>query len=337
MMKPSFLSICLWAPFLAVAFGHMHNPALDGAWLNWKSFHKKEYIEIEGNYRRSVWEENLQLIELHNLQHSMGQHSFQMGMNYFGDLTAKEFNEFWNRFHAFEMKDLIRKEAASGGPKPSKLPQSVDWRTKGYVTGVKNQGRCGSCWAFSAVGALEGQTFRKTGKLISLSEQNLVDCSNAEGNHGCNGGLMQYAFDYVQSNNGIDAEQYYPYIGSDGICKYNPGGNATSCHGSRYVRQGNETALAETVAVVGPISVAIDAKHSSFQFYQSGVYYEPRCNGFKVNHGVLVVGYGSENGQKYWNVKNSFGMNWGDHGYIKMARNMNNNCGIATYAIYPLV
>ncbi|XP_078280249.1 procathepsin L-like isoform X2 [Rhinoraja longicauda] len=337
MMKPSFISICLWAPFLAVVFGHMHDPALDEAWLNWKSFHKKEYVEIEGNYRRSLWEKNLRIIELHNLEHSMGQHSFLMGMNYFGDLTVEEFNEFWNRFRAFEMKNSTRKEAASGGPKPFKLPQSVDWRTKGYVTRVKNQGHCGSCWAFSAVGALEGQTFRKTGKLISLSEQNLVDCSNAEGNHGCNGGLMQFAFNYVQSNNGIDTEQYYPYIGSENRCKYNPGWNATSCHGYRFVPRGNEMVLAETVAIVGPISVAIDAKHISFQFYHSGVYYEPRCDSIDVNHGVLIVGYGSENGQKYWNVKNSFGILWGDRGYIKMARNRNNNCGIANYAIYPLV
>lgn len=337
MMKSLFICICTLAPFLACAFANLHNPALDEAWLNWKSFHKKEYVGNEGDYRRTVWEKNLQLIELHNLEHSMGKHSFQMGMNHFGDLTAEEFNEFWNRLQAFEMKNSSRKEAASGGLKPFKLPQSVDWRTKGYVTKVKDQGHCGSCWAFSAVGALEGQTFRKTGKLISLSEQNLVDCSNPEGNHGCNGGLMHLAFNYVQSNNGIDTEDYYPYTASESTCKYNSRWRGTTCHGYRFVAQGNEKALAEAVATVGPISVAIDAKHSSFQFYRSGVYYEPNCSSFIANHGVLAVGYGSENGENYWLVKNSFGIWWGDKGYIKMAKDKNNNCAIANYAVYPLV
>ncbi|XP_072924901.1 procathepsin L-like isoform X2 [Hemitrygon akajei] len=337
MMTFSFVSICVLVPFLAAVFAHVHNPALDEAWLNWRSFHKKEYVGDEGNYRRTVWEKNLKLIELHNLEYSMGKHSFQMGMNHFGDLTAEEFSELWKQFRTFEMKNSSGKEPASGAPKLFKLPQSVDWRTKGYVTKVKDQGHCGSCWAFSAVGSLEGQTFKKTGKLISLSEQNLVDCSNSEGNHGCNGGLMHFAFNYVQSNNGIDTEECYPYTAYESTCKYDAKCRGTTCSGYRFVSHGNETALAEAVATVGPISVAIDAKHSSFQFYRSGVYYEPNCNDFLPNHGVLVVGYGSENGENYWIVKNSFGIWWGDHGYIKMAKDRNNNCAIADYAIYPLV
>ncbi|XP_072338901.1 procathepsin L-like [Scyliorhinus torazame] len=336
-MKASFLSICLVVSILAVALAHTHDPALDDAWLNWKSFHNKDYTEDEGNYRRMVWEKNLKLIQLHNLEHSMGKHLFQLGMNHFGDFTAEEFQHFMNQLHLLEMKNSTRKEPASTRPKPFRLPQSIDWRDKGYVTAVKNQGRCGSCWAFSAVGALEGQTYKKTGKLISLSEQNLVDCSNSEGNHGCNGGLMEYAFNYVQSNGGIDTEDYYPYTAKESTCKYNSKHSATTCHGSNFVARGNEVALAEAVATVGPISVAIDGKQHSFQFYRSGVYYEPNCNNFVINHGVLIVGYGSENGQNYWIVKNSFGLWWGDKGYIKMAKDRNNNCGIANYAIYPLV
>ncbi|XP_069784636.1 procathepsin L-like [Narcine bancroftii] len=337
MMKLTFTSICLLAPFLVLGFAHVHNPALDEAWLNWKTFHKKEYGEDENQYRRMVWEKNLQLIEQHNLEHSMGKHSFLMGMNHFGDFTAEEFSKFSNGFHEFEMKNLSWKEAASAGPKPFRLPLSVDWRTKGYVTGVKDQGHCGSCWAFSAVGSLEGQTFKKTQKLVSLSEQNLVDCSSAQGNHGCQGGLMQYAFNYILLNNGIDAESYYPYTGNDGTCKYNPKWRAASCYSFRFVGYRNETALAEAVAVVGPISAAIDARHKSFQFYKAGIYYEPECNNYEINHGVLIVGYGSENGKNYWIVKNSFGKWWGDYGYIKMAKDRNNNCGITNYAIYPLV
>ncbi|XP_078054312.1 cathepsin L2-like [Mustelus asterias] len=337
-MKASFFSTCLAVSFLAVASVHTHDPTLDDAWLNWKSFHNKDYTEDEGNYRRMVWEKNLKLIELHNLEHSMGKHTFQMGMNHFGDLTSEEFNQFMNQLHLHEMKNSTRKEEpASARPKPSRIPQSIDWRSKGYVTDVKNQRHCGSCWAFSAVGALEGQTYKKTGKLISLSEQNLVDCSNSEGNHGCNGGLMGNAFNYVQSNGGIDTEVYYPYTATEGTCKYNPRYSATTCHGYRFATGGNEVELAEAVATIGPISVAIDAKQLSFQFYRSGVYYEPKCNNVEPNHGVLTVGYGSENGKNYWIVKNSFGKWWGDKGYIKMAKDENNNCGIANYAVYPLV
>ncbi|XP_060702249.1 procathepsin L-like [Hemiscyllium ocellatum] len=332
-MKTSF-SICL-LPFLAVAFVHTFEPSLDEAWLNWKSFHNKEYAEDEGNYRRMVWEKHLKQIQLHNLEHSMGKHTYQLGMNHFGDLTTDEFQQFMNQVHRLEMMNSTRKEHA--GPRPFRLPQSIDWRAKGYVTPVKNQYACGSCWAFSAVGALEGQTFKKIGKLISLSEQNLVDCSNAEGNHGCNGGLMEFAFNYVQSNGGIDTEDYYPYTAKEGTCKYNPNYSPTTCHGSRFVARGNETALAEAVATVGPISVAIDAKQPSFQFYRSGVYYEPNCKSIDINHGVLVVGYGTENGHNYWIVKNSFGLWWGDKGYIKMSKDRGNNCGIANYAVYPLV
>ncbi|GCC35049.1 hypothetical protein chiPu_0013529, partial [Chiloscyllium punctatum] len=334
-MKTSF-SICL-VPFLAVAFAHTFEPSLDEAWLNWKSFHNKEYAEDEGNFRRMVWEKNLKRIQLHNLEHSMGKHTYQLGMNHFGDLTTDEFQQFMNQVHRLEMMNSTRKEHASAGPKPFRLPQSIDWRAKGYVTPVKNQRACGSCWAFSAVGALEGQTFKKTGKLISLSEQNLVDCSNAEGNHGCKGGLMEFAFNYVQSNGGIDTEDYYPYTAQEGTCKYNPNYSPTTCHGFRFVARGNEIALAEAVATVGPISVAIDAKQLSFQFYRSGVYYEPNCKNIDINHGVLIVGYGTENGHNYWIVKNSFGLWWGDKGYIKMSKDRGNNCGIANYAVYPLV
>lgn len=267
----------------------------------------------------------------------MGKHSFQLGMNHFGDFTVEEFHQFMNGLHLLEVKNSTRKEPAPTRPKPFRLPQSVDWRTNGYVTPVKDQGHCGSCWAFSAVGALEGQAYKKSGKLISLSEQNLVDCSNSEGNHGCNGGLMHEAFEYVISNGGIDTENFYPYTASEGTCKYNPNYSPTSCHSYRFSAKGNEAALADAVATVGPISVAIDAKQPSFQFYRSGVYYEPNCNDMEGNHGVLIVGYGRENGENYWIVKNSFGIWWGDRGYIKMSKDRNNNCGIANYAVYPLV
>ncbi|NWU00731.1 CATS protein, partial [Urocynchramus pylzowi] len=216
------------------------------------------------------------------------------------------------------------------------VPEALDWRDKGCVTEVKNQGACGSCWAFSAVGALEAQVKLKTGNLVSLSAQNLVDCSGMYGNKGCAGGFMTEAFQYIIDNGGIESEESYPYTAQNGTCHYNASARAASCSRFLELPEGDEAALRDAVATVGPVAVAIDATRPGFFLYRSGVFDDPQCSQ-EVNHGVLVVGYGSLENKEYWLVKNSWGVHFGDAGYIRMARNASNLCGIASYASYPLI
>lgn len=326
--------------FAAIAVTYAANPTLDGAWEDWKITHTKSYGSQEEVLRRAVWEDNLAIINKHNSEYSLGVHAFTMQINHLGDMTNKEINMMMNGFAGVQNKTGNRASLLNALMKHlyQDLPDTVDWRPKGYVTPVKDQKQCGSCWAFSATGSLEGQNFKSTGKLVSLSEQQLVDCSGKYGNNGCGGGLMDNAFRYIKANGGDDTEDCYPYEAVDGSCRFKQSCVAATDTGFVDIPSHDEMALKQAVATIGPVSVAIDASKSSFHFYKSGVYNEPTCSPVQLDHGVLAVGYGTAtDGGDYWLVKNSWGVGWGMDGYINMSRNKNDQCGIATQASYPTV
>jgi len=305
----------------------------------WEIFKKefgKSYELAEESQKLAAFAKNLKFIKEHNDEAAAKSTPFRLGINKYSDMDITEVRDRMNGYK----RPSSASTNASLYLSPSNLgslPDHVDWREKGYVTPVKDQGQCGSCWAFSTTGSLEGQHFRASGKLTSLSEQQLVDCV-PEPNEGCNGGWMDQAFWYIEVNHGIDTEGGYPYDARKETCHFMKSDTGATDSGYVNIPPGDEQALKEAVATIGPVSIAIDATQASFFSYKSGVYVEPKCK-LTVDHAVLIVGYGTDvgTGLDYWLVKNSWGTSWGEQGYIRMARNHNNQCSIASYASYPLV
>lgn len=277
--------------------------------------HNKKYSDVgEERLRFKIYLENRHKIAKHNTRYHQKNVTYKLEVNKYADMLHSEFVRTLNGFNrtsgdrensVYRMEEPVTFIGAAN----VEIPKAVDWRDNGAVTPIKDQGHCGSCWSFSATGALEGQHFRKTGKLVSLSEQNLVDCSSAYGNNGCNGGLMDNAFKYIKDNGGIDTEDSYIYEAKDDTCKYNKKNVGATDKGFVDIPSGDEDALMKAVSTIGPVSVAIDASHESFQFYSEGVYIEPECDSQNLDHGVLAIGYGTdeETQQDYWIVKNSWG------------------------------
>ncbi|CAK6949333.1 procathepsin L-like [Scomber scombrus] len=309
--------------------------ALNKVWEEWRINHQKVYAnQTEHVFRRAVWEKNMKLVLRHNQEASAGNHSFTLGLNHLADMTAEEVSE---KLNGLKLEDPVefRNNTFIKDLSGLTLPQSVDWRKEGLVSPVRNQGLCGSCWAFSSLGALEGQMKKQTGVLVPLSPQNLVDCSTYDGNHGCNGGYISKAYTYIIRNGGVDSESFYPYEHQNGKCRYSVKGKAAYCSNFHILPRGDENTLQAWVATVGPVAVAVNAMLQSFHLYKGGLYNAPDCNPKFINHAVLVVGYGSDRGQDFWLVKNSWGTAWGEKGFIRIARNKNNLCGIASFAVYP--
>jgi len=317
-------------------------------WIQFKTDFEKAYEAVEDAARYLTFKGNVDFIDEHNARSE--EHGYQVGMNQFGDMSSAEFKNVMLTYKAENKKPNPVKVFDT-----SSLADSVDWVSKGAVTPVKNQGQCGSCWAFSTTGSTEGAYQIATGKLLSFSEQELVDCAGSYGNQGCNGGLMDDGFKYLEAK-GDALETTYSYTGKDGTCSASKSSSPSLKKGSvtsfNDVQTDSEPQMMAAVSK-GPVSVAIEADQSGFQFYKSGVF-SGAC-GSNLDHGVLVVGYGTDSGKDYWKVKNSWGTTWGQAGYILLTRGANTTengrkllgggggggaageCGLLKQPSYPVV
>ncbi|XP_050302733.1 cathepsin L-like proteinase [Anthonomus grandis grandis] len=303
---------------------------VDGNSQEWKEFkakHAKTYpTKTEEARRYKIFKSNVESIKEHNLKYERGEVTWYQAINHMSDWTVKEFRQLLGA-----MPYNHTKNEKFHVPSGVKVPSSIDWRDYGVVTEVQQQGSCGACWAFSVAGALEGLYAFRTGQLLQLSEQNLLDCATAANGYdcnGCSGGVPQSALQYVQDN-GIDYYDEYPYEEIEDTCRQQP--PVLQISGYTSTVQNDENNLLDAVGSVGPVSVCINC--DLIMNYGGGVFQDSSCSQ-TINHAVLAVGYGSENGLNYWLMKNSWGTSWGIDGYIKMVMGQN-MCGVASQPCYP--
>ena len=323
-MKFSTAVLFLGAAQASLLFNGEKLSTEEHEFLKFLAKHNKSYgTKAEFEFRLAQFKETFAKMVAHNASNGTS----TVGINQFADLTAAEMKRLTGFQHQPKAEDNVKILPTDN------LADEVNWVEQGAVTPVKNQGMCGSCWAFSTTGAIEGAEFIASGTLTSFSEQQLVDCATGTwGNMGCNGGLMDYAFRYVEKYP-LETEADYPYKGVDGKCAYDASKGVGKVKGFADVKPNSPDQLKAAIAK-GPVSVAIEADQYIFQGYTGGVITSSTC-GQMLDHGVLAVGYGSENGQEYFLVKNSWGPSWGANGYVKIGAGSSNVCGILSQPSYP--
>jgi cathepsin L len=294
--------------------------AATSEWNNFKLQHSKLYSDEEDVSRMNIWKKNVAMVEKHNSE----DHSYTMAINKFSDWTNEEFNAFLGYQQQSGEKFNVKtfENVAT--------PDSVDYRNENRVTPVKDQGQCGSCWAFSATGGIEGVWSKNMGELVSVSEQQMVDC--VSGND-CAGGHMINGWNHVASVGGIQSEESYPYTAQNGNCQFQDDMVVSHIAGYEQVPANEDQMEAALVEIGYPLSIAVHAG-SSFQHYSSGVYHDSLCKYQGLNHAILIVGYEKTGSDPYWIVKNSWGSGWGEAGYIKMRMGAN-VCGLKKDVSYP--
>jgi len=286
------------------------------------------FVGDEYHFRLGIFASNKRRIQEFNKV----EHSYSVSLNKLACYTPSEYSTLLGH------KSIRTNKKFATKPSKVNAPDAKDWRDDGIVNAVKDQGQCGSCWAFSVIQAQESQWALVKGELPSLSEQNLVDCCTYC--YGCNGGDEYIAYDYViQNQDGLwNTEEDYPYVAQDQNCQYDA--SKGCCKVVSYFRpteSQDEEALKESCGTSGVVSIAIDASGWDFQLYTSGIYNPSSCSSTSLDHAVGLVGYGSEDGTDYWIVRNSWGTSWGEDGYIRIIRNYGNKCGVATDVIIPQV
>lgn len=300
-------------------FNTIESLSVNSTYMNHYNNYIIEYGKVFDYDNFDVFKNNLKFIETHNQKNE----SYKLEVNEFTDKKISSNNHFIRSENGkYQINDSII------------VPMNIDWRKKGAVTHVKNQADCGSCWSFSATGSIEGINAVNNGKLLNISEQQLIDCSSDYGNHGCEGGSMDLAFKYAIQN-GLCSEEEYPYTAEEGQCQDCK--NVVNITSFQDITSNNEKALKRVVSQQ-PVSVAIQANTRSFQMYSSGIYSDLSC-GNQLDHGVLIVGYGYDllNDMEYWIVKNSWGPQWGEDGYIRMERNIQDSSGLCGIAMQPSI
>eukprot|EP00049_Salpingoeca_infusionum_P000254 m.38423 g.38423 ORF g.38423 m.38423 type:complete len:376 (+) comp10200_c1_seq1:35-1162(+) len=297
-------------------------------------FGKTYATASEHEYRRSVFETNLALIRNHNRD---GSKAWKQGVNHMTDWTVEEFRTMLG--YDKSMGAMFHKPTSSdyqSGVDLSALPKNVDWREKGIVTAVKDQGQCGSCWTFASAETLESQIAKRTGILQVLSEQNILDCTpnpqQCGGTGGCEGGTAELAYTQMKKNGGLTTEWIYPYKSHDGkdfpTCQFDPSTSVVNVTGYTKIPSNQYEPLMEAVANEGPIAISVEA--ITWQHYESGIFNGCNQTNPDIDHVVSLVGYGEDNGKQYWLVRNSWTPQWGELGYIRLYRdeNQGKECGV---------